>query len=91
MSPTQINDANLGEDIQPHLKKINRKRYPKVQGTYLLYFVPSIGDPVSMLACALNSGELRKFFEDETVVNSNEISFKLSFYRKIKTDSPIKA
>ena len=56
MSPTQISDLNSGEHIQPQLKKITRKRYPKVQGTYLIYYVPSINDPVSMLACALNSG-----------------------------------
>lgn len=73
------------------IKKISKKRFPKVQGNYLLYYVPSITDPISMLACAINSKELKKILEEESIVNSESVNFKLSFFKKIKTDSPLRA
>lgn len=58
-----------------------------VQGNILKYFVPDILDPISLLACALNSGEFRKAIEDdENLMNHSPIHIKLNFHRRIHTD-----
>ena len=56
-----------------------------------MYYVPSIYDPISILAAALNSAEYRKIVEDQASYKNPEINFKVSFYRKIKTDWALKA
>jgi hypothetical protein len=37
------------------LKKKSRKVFPRVQGTYLHFHTAYINDPVSLLACGINS------------------------------------
>lgn len=76
--------------LQTYVKGIKKKRFPKVKGVFLGYFVPLIYDPISILASGLNSGEYGKIMEDQTTANSSEVNFKISYHKKIKTDWSIR-
>ena len=64
LSQSQNIVTDLEDGFTSYVKGIRRRRFPKAKGAYLHYFVPSISDPISVLAAALNSAEYKKIIED---------------------------
>lgn len=65
-------------------KKSRKYRFPLYQGVHLYYPIGNINDPVSLLACYLNSEEFREHLKEQTY--RDYITCKLTFNKLLQTE-----
>lgn len=72
------------EEMDDIFKKTRKNRYPLYHGVYLYYPIGSINDPVSLLACCLNSEEFNDNLKEPNY--KDFITCKMQFNKLLETE-----
>jgi hypothetical protein len=76
--------VEIENEIDTFLKKLRRQRFLKYQGTCMYFPVAYVNEPVSVLACCLNSSEFSNCLKEDKY--RDEIYLRLTFHKEIYTD-----
>ena len=71
------------EEMDDIFKKFRKFRFPLYQGVHLYYPIGNINDPVSLLACCLNSDDFREHLKEQTY--RDYITCRLTFNKMLQT------
>jgi hypothetical protein len=79
--------ALLETEYDRFIKRLKRTRYLKFQGAYLYYPIACIDEPVSLLACFLNSDEFKESTKStKSAEYRDEIIVKMQFTKEMRND-----